>query len=132
MAPDQLPDERNLFTAVDLETTGLDCEVDQIVEIGLAKFAADGRIVDELATLVNNPGSCREARDIHQINDDDLIDAPSTGDAHREAFASMAGTVLSHTTSTSKRGSSPRPRDASASPSPGTRCMHSADVATAT
>ena len=52
------------------------------------------QLVDEFATLVNNPGSCREARDKHQINDDDLIDAPSTGDALREAFAFMAGTVL--------------------------------------
>ena len=92
--PTNFPTSATIFTAVDLETTGLDCEVDQIVEIGLAKFAADGRIVDELATLVNNPGSCREARDKHQINDNDLIDAPSTGDAHREAFSSMAGTVL--------------------------------------
>ncbi len=79
---------------MDLETTGLDCEVDQIVEIGLVKFTADGRIVDEFATLVNNPGSCREARNKHQINDDDLIYAPSTGDTLREAFAFMAGTVL--------------------------------------
>ena len=92
--PTGYPTSGTVFTAVDLETTGLDCEVDQIVEIGLVKFTADGRIVDEFATLVNNPGSCREARNKHQINDDDLIYAPSTGDTLREAFAFMAGTVL--------------------------------------
>jgi DNA polymerase-3 subunit epsilon len=92
--PTQYPLTQTTFTAVDLETTGLNPDVDRIVEIGLVKFTADGQIVDEFATLINNPGSCREARDVHQINDVDLVGAPSTIDALREAFTFMAGTVL--------------------------------------
>lgn len=83
-----------VFTAVDVETTGLDCDLDRVVEIGLVKFTADGEIIDEFATLVNNPGSSREARDKHQINDEDLTDAPSTVDALHEAFEFMTGTVV--------------------------------------
>jgi len=88
------PVGKTVFTAVDIETTGLDCDVDRIVEIGLVKFTADGEIIDEFATLVNNPGSSREARDKHQINDEDLTDAPNTSDALYEAFEFMAGTVV--------------------------------------
>jgi DNA polymerase-3 subunit epsilon len=83
-----------MFTAIDLETTGLDPDVDRIVEIGLVKFTADGQVLDEFATLINNPGSSREACDVHQTSDDDLAYAPRTADALREAFEFMAGTVL--------------------------------------
>ena len=92
--PTSYPTDQTLFTAVDIETTGLDCDSDQIVEIGLVKFTADGHVIDEFATLVNNPGSDREARDIHHIDDDDLVDAPGTAEALCEAFALMANTVL--------------------------------------
>ncbi|WP_079922189.1 exonuclease domain-containing protein [Mycobacterium sp. AT1] len=88
------PTSNAVFTAIDLETTGLDPDLDRIVEIGMVKFTADGTVIDEFATLVNNPGSPREARDVHQIDDADLIGAPQTIDALREAFAFMAGTVL--------------------------------------
>lgn len=83
-----------IFTAVDIETTGLDCEVDRIVEIGLVKFMVDGTIIDEFATLVNSPGSCPEAREKHGIEDADLVGAPNIADALHEAFAFMNGTVL--------------------------------------
>lgn len=92
--PTQHPTDQTVFTAIDLETTGLDCDTDRIVEIGLVKFTADGQVLDEFATLVDNPGSSLEARDKHQINDADLAGAPSTAEALREAFALMAGTVL--------------------------------------
>ncbi|WP_019927615.1 DUF4236 domain-containing protein [Nocardia sp. BMG111209] len=82
------------FTAVDLETTGLDPETDRIVEIGLVKFTADGTVVDEFATLVNNPGSPSAARDVHGIEDSDLAGAPSTGEVLSEAFAFLTGTVV--------------------------------------
>lgn len=83
-----------IYTAVDLETTGLNPVSDRIVEIGLVKFAGDGTVLDEFATLINNPGSPIGAREVHQIDDADLTHAPSTADALREAFAFMAGTVV--------------------------------------
>ena len=91
------PADQAVYTAVDLETTGLDPTVDRIVEIGLVKFTGDGTIIDEFATLVNNPGSSASARSVHNIDETQLVDAPATGDVLREAFAFMAGTVaISH------------------------------------
>ena len=83
-----------VFTAIDIETTGLDPYTDRIVEIGLVKFTSDGEVLDEFATLVNNPGSTREAREIHHIEDSDLVGAPSIGQVLPEAFGFIAGTVL--------------------------------------
>ncbi|MFV8054632.1 PolC-type DNA polymerase III [Mycobacterium sp. 48b] len=82
------------FTAIDIETTGLDPERDRIVEIGLVKFTADGTVIDEFATLVNHPGSSPEARAIHCIDDAALGDAPSIEQVLPEAFAFMTDTVL--------------------------------------
>ncbi|WP_431240853.1 3'-5' exonuclease [Mycolicibacterium aichiense] len=82
------------YTAIDLETTGLDPITDRIVEIGLVKFTADGTVVDEFATLVNNPGSSDQARSVHGIEDTDLAGAPTTAQALSEALAFMSGTVL--------------------------------------
>jgi DNA polymerase III subunit epsilon len=83
-----------IFTAVDLETTGLFPSADRIVEIGLVKFRGSGEIIDEFATLVNNPGSSAEARSHHQIEDADLIGAPTIDRVLPELFALMAGTVV--------------------------------------
>src|SRR5262245_39965544 len=55
----------NIYTAIDIETTGLNSATDKIVEIGLVKFTADGTVLDEFSTLINNPGSSRDARDVH-------------------------------------------------------------------
>lgn len=82
------------FTAIDLETTGLDPSTDRIVEIGLVKFTADGTVLDEFATLVDSPGSSPAARDVHGIDDADLAWAPRLDQALPEACAFMAGTVL--------------------------------------
>lgn len=83
-----------IFTAVDLETTGLFPSADRIVEIGLVKFRGSGEILDEFATLVYNPGSSPEAHARHQIDDSDLIGAPTIDQVLPEVFAFMAGTVV--------------------------------------
>lgn len=88
------PMSETTFTAIDVETTGLDSEADRIVEIGLVKFTADGTVVDEFATLINNPGSSAGARETHGIHDADLVRAPSTEQVLAEVFAFIAGTVL--------------------------------------
>ena len=82
------------YTAIDLETTGLDPNTDRIVEIGLVKFTPDGTVLDEFATLVNNPGSSDQARSVHGIEDADLVGAPTTAQALAEALAFIRGTVL--------------------------------------
>ncbi len=60
----------------------------------MVKFTADGTVIDEFATLVNNPGSQAEARAVHGIEDADLVGAPTTAQVLQEAFAFMDGTVL--------------------------------------
>jgi DNA polymerase III epsilon subunit-like protein len=82
------------FTAFDIETTGTDPLRDRIVEIGLVKFRADGTVIDEFATLINNPGSSSEAHAIHGIDDADLIGAPTIDQVLPEALAFMTGTVV--------------------------------------
>lgn len=84
----------NTYTAIDIETTGLDPDVDRIVEIGLVKFATDGTVLDEFSTLINHPGSSREAREIHQIDDKDLVGAPVMGQVLPEVISFVTGTVL--------------------------------------
>lgn len=83
-----------VFAAIDLETTGLFPMADRIVEIGVVKFRGDGEILDEFATLVNNPGSSPGAKSHHQIEDEDLIGAPTIDHVLPEIFAFMSGTVV--------------------------------------
>ncbi len=92
--PKPQPANAVTFTAIDLETTGLDPVTDRIVEIGLVKFAGDGTILDEFATLVKSPGSDPQARAVHGIDDSDLVGAPSIEQVLGEALAVMAGTIV--------------------------------------
>lgn len=82
------------FTAVDLETTGLDPADGGIVEVGVVKFKGDGEVLDEFATLVRTPGSALTARDVHGIADADLQSAPGIGEVLRELWHIVNGSVL--------------------------------------
>lgn len=68
---------RGEWTAIDLETTGLDPSQDEIIEIGAVRVV-DGQIVDEFSTLVH-PGRAIPApvTVLTGIQNDDLIGAPS-------------------------------------------------------
>lgn len=92
--PTPNPAANNTFTAIDFETTGLDPDTDGIVEVGLVKFTGDGTVLDEFSTLVNTPGSSREARDVHHIDDKDLIGAPSISQVLPDVLAFISGTIL--------------------------------------
>jgi DNA polymerase III epsilon subunit-like protein len=85
--PTPNPASNNTFTAIDLETTGLDADIDRIVEVGLVKFTGDGTVLDEFSTLV-------EARDVHRIDDEDLVGAPDISQVLPEVLAFISGTVL--------------------------------------
>ncbi len=67
---------RDVFVAVDLETTGLNQAEDDIIEIGAALFR-EGELIDEFGTLVN-PGRSVPERitAITGIRTDDLVGAP--------------------------------------------------------
>lgn len=66
-----------IFTVVDFETTGLDCEKDQILEISAIKINSDGLTVGTLHTMVKlNPGRSsipKEITDLTGIKTADLI-----------------------------------------------------------
>lgn len=65
------------FIALDLETTGLNAEIDRIVEIGAIRFDASGQELGRFEQLVN-PGRFMPAaaRAVHGISDEDLAGAP--------------------------------------------------------
>ncbi len=88
------PAARTIYTAVDVETTGLDPAADRILEIGLVKFTADGVVLDEFATLVASPFVKDDAAAINHITESDLQGAPRIQDVLCEAFAFISGTVL--------------------------------------
>ena len=68
-----MPEE---FVALDLETTGLNPEVDQITEIGATRFTRDGG--DEHFQTLVNPGRAipREIEELTGILNADVADAP--------------------------------------------------------
>lgn len=88
------PAAEQVFTAIDLETTGLDGATDRIVELGMVKFRGDGQVVDEFATLISSPGSSREAQEVHKIRDEDLVGAPSLEQVFPELLAFLDGTIV--------------------------------------
>ncbi len=61
----------------DAETTGVDTEVDRIVELACIKYFPDGRKPEE-KTIVVNPGIPipKEASDVHGITDEMVKDKP--------------------------------------------------------
>jgi DNA polymerase III subunit epsilon len=89
------PDGRTVvYTAVDLETTGLSNH-DRIIELAAVVFRGDGEILDEYATLVN-PVTARASATkwIHGLSDADVADAPIAAHALGEFWRLSAGTVL--------------------------------------
>ena len=89
------PDGRGVvYTAVDLETTGLGSD-DRIIELAAVVFRGDGEVLDEYATLVN-PVTARASATkwIHGLSDADVADAPPAAQALLEFWRLSAGTVL--------------------------------------
>ena len=73
------------FVALDLETTGLDSQRDEVIEVGAVKFQGD-RVLDTYTTVVNPYRPLSEfVRQLTGITDKDLRGAPS--------FAAVAGEV---------------------------------------
>lgn len=83
-----------VFSALDFETTGLDSAGDQIVEIGLVKFTGAGDVLDEFSTLVRSFGSSASARQVHRIDDEDLIGAPQLKVALARVLALIKGSIV--------------------------------------
>ena len=78
------------FVAIDLETTGLNMETDQIIEVGATRFDRFGHF-ENFSTFVN-PGRSipREVRELTHIEDADLVGAPRFIEV-RDALAEFIG-----------------------------------------
>ena len=68
------------YVVFDLETTGVSCRSDEVVEISAIKVLG-GEVKDEFSTLVN-PGRFipNRATEVHGIDDEMVKDAPTFGE----------------------------------------------------
>ncbi|HET9085626.1 MAG TPA: polyribonucleotide nucleotidyltransferase, partial [Candidatus Limnocylindrales bacterium] len=72
------------FAVIDVETTGTDAAISDLVEIGVVKVR-DGQITDRWSTLVN-PGRPIIGNQMHGITDADVAGAPSPAEAVQQAL----------------------------------------------
>ena len=91
-----LPPEvlKNVYTVVDIETTGTDVVNDKITEIGAVKII-DGKIAEEFHTLVN-PEMPIPTRIVELTGiDDNLVkDSPLIGDVYGDFFKFVSGAIF--------------------------------------
>jgi DNA polymerase III epsilon subunit family exonuclease len=80
------------FVVVDVETTGTDPKMADLVEVAAIKVKG-GKIVDRWSTLVN-PGRPILGNQMHGITDADVKKAPSPAEAARQAFAFVGDSVI--------------------------------------
>lgn len=85
------------FCVLDVETTGLDCRKDKIVEIGIVKVT-NNEVIDSLSTYVNPEMHIpSNASEIHGIKDADVQDAPTYTDIADLVFELLNNqTVIGH------------------------------------
>jgi DNA polymerase-3 subunit epsilon len=84
---------RAAFVVVDFETTGLDPEIDRILEIGLAAFE-DGQLVASKNWLVNPTVPVpKESSDVHGITDEMLAGAPRFAEVFAEVREMLVGRI---------------------------------------
>jgi DNA polymerase III subunit epsilon len=86
------------FLALDFETTGLDCKIGRVVEIGAIRFSLGKDGIDEEAYLASliDPGMPipYQARSIHGISNEDVVGAPRFGEVAPALLAIAAGAVI--------------------------------------
>lgn len=81
------------YVVFDLETTGISCQRDRVVEISAVKVI-DGRVTEEFSTLVNPECAIPfYASQVNGITDDMVADAPLFRDALRD-FLDFAGDMV--------------------------------------
>ena len=83
------------FVVVDVETTGTDPKLADLVEVAAVRVKG-GKIVDRWSTLVN-PGRPIIGNQMHGIKDADVKKAPSPAEAARKAVEFVGGaTIVGH------------------------------------
>jgi DNA polymerase III epsilon subunit family exonuclease len=85
-------DEGRELVVVDVETTGTDAKMADLVEIAAVKVKG-GTVTDRWSTLVN-PGRPIVGHQVHGITDGDVAGAPSAQEAARQLLAFAGDSVL--------------------------------------
>ena len=80
------------FAVVDVETTGTDAAMSDLVEIGVVKVRA-GEITDRWSTLVN-PGRPIVGNQLHGLTDADVSGAPSPAEAVQQALDKIGDALV--------------------------------------
>ncbi|HEX5014733.1 MAG TPA: polyribonucleotide nucleotidyltransferase [Candidatus Limnocylindrales bacterium] len=80
------------FAIVDVETTGTDPKLADLLEIAVVKVSG-GKIADRWSTFVK-PSQPILGNQLHGITNDDVANAPSAGDAAREAVAKIGDALV--------------------------------------
>mgnify|MGYP003653943310 CR=1 FL=1 len=81
------------FSVLDVETTGFGTE-DQVIEIGLVRFTADGQAFDQWGTLIN-PGRDLRSYRVHKLGRFEYVrHAPTFEDIAGDLCQRLTGTVL--------------------------------------
>lgn len=85
------------YTVLDLETTGLVKETDEIIEIALVKLDNELNIVDTYETLIKPSGLTTGAVEIHNITYEMVINAPKIGEVSEEIKTFITGSkIIAH------------------------------------
>lgn len=85
---------KEIFVCLDCETTGLELEKDQIIEIGIVRFDFD-QILESFETLIDPEIPIPEASTaIHHITDDMVKDKPKIGEVLPKIFEFLGKSIL--------------------------------------
>lgn len=83
-----------IFTAIDLETTGLSSVKDEIIEFGAVKFSR-AKVLDTLHLMVKPEKGLKQiAKSINGIEASDLVDAPNLQQAMELIIPFIEGSIL--------------------------------------
>jgi polyribonucleotide nucleotidyltransferase len=85
-------DAKREFAVVDVETTGTDPKLADLLEIAIVKVKG-GKVTDTWSTLVK-PSQSILGNQMHGITDKDVAKAPSAADAARQAVAKIGDALI--------------------------------------
>ncbi|WP_461152351.1 exonuclease domain-containing protein [Saccharopolyspora tripterygii] len=83
-----------LYSAIDVETTGLDPRRQRICEVAIVRFRGDGTVLDEYSSLINPQRKIGKSTEIHGISDEDVAGAPTFAEALPDILQLLSGTVV--------------------------------------
>lgn len=83
-----------LYSAIDVETTGLDPRRQRICEVAIVRFRGDGTVLDEYSSLINPQRKIGKSTEIHGISDEDAAGAPTFAEALPDILRMLSGTVV--------------------------------------